>query len=80
VAGHRSGKVVWAEAGKDTAAARRFYDARAADVSALLDRRASWAQRCRLPGFVALARTVPNAATKSSPPSASASQTAAWRA
>jgi transposase len=30
VAGHRSGKVVRAEAGKDTAAARRFYDARSA--------------------------------------------------
>jgi transposase len=27
VANHRSGKVVWAEAGKDTAAAKRFYDA-----------------------------------------------------
>jgi transposase len=33
-------------------------DLRYTDVGALLDRWCSWAQRCRIPGFVALARTI----------------------
>lgn len=33
-------------------------DLRHSDVSALLDRWCAWAQRCRIPGFVKLARTI----------------------
>jgi transposase len=55
----RSGGAVW-RAYQLKEALRTVFDPelRHSDVSALLDRWSSWAQRCRIPGFVKLARTI----------------------
>jgi transposase len=55
----RSGGAVW-RAYLLKEALRAIFDPelRHSDVSALLDRWCGWAQRCRLPGFVKLARTL----------------------
>jgi transposase len=55
----RAGGAVWrAYQLKEALRAIFDEDLRYTDVGALLDRWCVWAQRCRLPGFVALARTI----------------------
>ncbi len=49
------------------------------DIAPLLDRWCSWAQRCRIPGFIKLARTVRDRRDGILAAVRSASPTLAWR-